>query len=298
MKSALSCILLLYLILPSFTQAESISVYSGLQHGQHHYLNDSANLNTQIFGGEIDLSEWRYKQSGWLARGFTLEYQLGTDFNYINAQAPIFHWHKLQGLWFQVQLQNQSMDIELSSNETLLSDSGTTTALAAGSVLSAEHNLQTYSLYWYEAIQYKAPINLVGLFYYTESSPASGDITGLTETIFDGAFNGFGITLGRIKDERGLNFQWRLNLAELDMSFSDSTTGHRAASKAESTAYKLGLKLNWHYRYYLAPYWYLVPQVNIGINTVFQTQMAPEALNYDALNYLEASSWVSIQRRF
>ena len=298
MKPALLCILLLPLSFPPITEAEYLSAYSGLRYGQHKYLNDAANLNTQVHGGKIDLSDWRYKQKGWLARGFAFEYQIGSDFSYLNTQVPLFHWHKLHGLWFQMQLQNQNMEIELSSNETLLSDSGTTTALPAGSVLSAEHNLQKYSLYWYEATQYKGPINLIGLFYYSESSPVSGDITGSAGSVFDGTFNGFGITLGRIKDNKGLNFQWRLNLAELDMSFSDSSTGHRAASKAESTAYKLGLDFNWHYRYHLAPYWYLVPKVNLGVSTVFQTQMDPVAINYDALNYFEASSWISIQRRF
>ena len=277
---------------------EYLSLSSGYQYGQHGYLSDAGNLGSQINGVKFDASEWRRHQKHWLARGPVMEIQQGVDYTYLSGTLPVYHWHKHQGLWLQVQGQTQNMEIELSSDQTLLTNTGTTTALPSGSVLSAQHTITQYSLYWYEAIQYKAPINIIGLFYYSEASPASSTVTGATATVFDGAFSGYGLTIGRIKDTKGFNFQWRLNLAQLDMSFSNSITGHRAASKTESTAYKFGLDMQWHYRYYLAPYWYLVPQIKLGVNTLFQTQTDPSEIEFDALTYIEARTWVSIQRRF
>ena len=280
------------------SHAEYLSVESGYQYAQHGYLSDAGTLDTQVNGVKLDISQWRRKQTGWLSRGGAIEYQQGVDYTLFKAALPIYHWHKQQGLWLSAHIQSQNMEIELSSDETLLTNSGVSTAIASGSVLSAEHTINQFDLYWYEAIQYKAPVNVIGLFYYSEASPASSEITASSATVFDGSFTGYGLTIGRIKDDKGFNFQWRLNLAQLDMSFSDSVTGHRAASEAESTAYKFGLELQWHYRYYLAPYWYLVPQLKLGVNTLFQTEMDPTEIEYRALTYIESRSWISLQRRF
>ncbi len=282
----------------SLSSSEYLSLSSGYQYGQHGYLSDTGQLNTRLNGVKMDTSEWRREQTGWMARGASIEWQQGIDYTYFNGTIPIYHWHKLQGLWFEVKKQNQYLEVELSSDQTLLTNSGASTELSSGSQLSTEHTINQYSVYWYEAIQYKAPINIIGLFYYAEASPASSTITDSTATLFNGQFTGYGLTIGRIKDIRGLNFEWRLNLAQLDTSFSDSSTGHRAASAAESTAYKFGLDMNWHYRYYLAPYWYLVPYVKISINSLFQTQSTPSVIEFEALNYTEARSWISLQRRF
>jgi hypothetical protein len=294
-------IILTFIVLSLFSSignSEYLSLSSGYQYGQHGYLSDAGNLNTQVYGVKLDLSEWRRTQKDWVARGPSMALQQGIDYTYLNATLPIYHWHKHQGIWLDIQRQSQNMEVELTNDETLLTDAGITTPLTSGSVLSAQHTITQYKLYWYEAIQYKAPINIVGMFYYSEASPASSEITGSTATIYDGEFSGYGLTMGRIKDVKGFNFQWRLNLAELDMSFSDSSTNHRAASEAESTAYKFGLDMQWHYRYYLAPYWYLVPQFKLGVNTLFQTQTDPSEIEFKALTYIEAKSWVSIQRRF
>ena len=291
--------LLITLLLPcSWVSAEYLSLVSGLQYGQHGYLTDAGTLNTQVYGAKLDLSDWRRQQKGWLSRGFSAEYLQGENYSQIKGRLPLYHWHKHQGLWLEIKQLSQNMEVVLSADETLLSDSGQTTSLLTGTKISAGQLINQYDLFWYEAISYKAPVNLIGLFYYSEASPASSTINGSSATIFDGVFTGIGLILGRIKDDRGLNFQWRLNLAKLDMSFSDSVTNHRAASKSESTAYKLGLDLSWHYRYYLSPYWYLVPEVKLGLNMLTQTQFEPVEIEYRPFVFIESAAWLSLQKRF
>ncbi len=75
-------------------------------------------------------------------------------------------------------------------------------------------------------------------------------------------------------------------------------TNHRAASESESTAYKLGLDLNWHYRYYLSPYWYLVPEVKLGLNMLTQTQFEPVEIEHRPFVFIESAAWISLQKRF
>lgn len=293
-----SSVLLFLACVSQTTQAQYLSISSGYYNAQHGYLSDAASISTLSYGGKVDLTDWKRQQRGWFARGFAAQYIQGANYSNMSGKLPIYHWNQQQSIWFAASGQSQNMSIEVSSAQTLLSNSGNSTAITAGSRILAQHNINHIELYWHEATQYQSPINLIGLFYYSETSPASSTITSNSASIFDGHFNGFGLTMGRIKDHRGLNFQWRLILAELDMSFSDAVTNHRSVSKAESTAYKIGLDLNWHYRYYLAPYWYLVPQLKLGINSALQTQVDPSTIEYRPLIHLDSFTSISLQRRF
>jgi hypothetical protein len=290
--------LLLFYFVSSMTHSEYLSVLSGYQYGEHGYLLDAGTVSTTIYGANLDLTQWRIKDQGWAARGPQVGFRRGLNYQQIQAQFPIYHWHKHQGIWLQISQQIQNMEIELSTDVIFLNDAGSNTSIASGSLISAEHQISRYQLYWYEAIAYKASVNILGLFYQSEASPAASTISNSTADFFDGVFSGFGLTIGRVKDERGFNFQWKLNLAQMDMSFSNTITQHRSASEDESTAYLFDVELQWHYRYYLAPYWYLVPQLKIAASTLFQGQTNSEEVEYDALNYLRTSTWLSLQRRF
>jgi hypothetical protein len=275
-----------------------MSLLSGLEYGEHNYLVDNGTVSTTVYGAKLDLTRWRIKDQGWLARGPQLSYRQGLNYREIDTRIAIFHQHKHQGLWLDINQKIENMEIELSRDAVFLNDAGNNLSLNSGSIISAQHQINRYQLYWYEAIANTAALNVIGLFYHSEASPAASSIVSNTADIYDGLFYGFGFTLARVKDERGFNFQWKLNLAQLDMSFSNTSTQHRAASKDESTAYLFDMKLQWHYRYYLAPYWYLVPQLEIGASSLFQGKSNPLVIEYDGLNYFRASSWISLQRRF
>ncbi|MFT6154571.1 MAG: hypothetical protein ACJA0E_001491 [Bermanella sp.] len=289
---------ILILLKASFAQSEYISLISGYQSAEHNFLPDDASLSTVIYGATLDLSEWRLKQQGIMARGPKLSYKQGTGFQHLNVQIPLYHWHKHQGIWLQASQQNKNMEMTVSNSIVFLNDQNLSNTIGAGSKILAEHSINKYQLYWHEAIEYKAPLNLIGVFYYSEASPAASTISTSNADFFDGVFTGFGLAVGRLSDVKGANFQWKLNLAQLDMSFSDNATKHRVASKKESSGYLLDLKLEWHYRYYLAPYWYLVPQINLGYSTLFQNKTNPVNIEFKALNTLSASSLISLQHRF
>lgn len=282
----------------SFVHSEYISVLSGYQYAEHGFLPDEASLTNTIYGATLDLSEWRLKQQGIMARGPKLSYKQGTEFQQLSARIPLYHWHKHQGIWLQTSLQTKNMEVSVSKNITFLNNQNLSINIGAGSKILAEHRINKYQLYWHEAIKYKAPLNLIGVFYHSEASPAASTISTSEADFFEGVFTGFGLTVGRLSDVRGANFQWKINLAQLDMSFSNDATQHRAASKEESSAYLFDLALDWHYRYYLAPYWYLVPQVKVGFSTLFQNDAKPVMIEFKALNQLSASSLISLQRRF
>jgi len=89
-----------------------------------------------------------------------------------------------------------------------------------------------------------------------------------------------------------------MGLSQLDSDFSNEVTGHRSASQSESTVYQLDLNFGWQYRYYLAPYWYLVPKVKLRVTTTMQTTMDPQQVDHDTFLYLDSQTEVSLQKRF
>jgi hypothetical protein len=289
---------ILVLLNTPFVHSEYISILSGYQYSKHSYLLDDATLSSTIYGAKLDLSDWRLKEQGIFSRGLKLSYKQGINFQQLDAQLPIYHWHKHQGIWLQVSQQTKNMKAVVLEDKIFLNNQNSSIALGAGSKILAEHSINQYGLFWHEAIQYKAPLNLIGIFYHSEASLAASNILTNNADLFDGLFTGFGLSVGRLSDERGANFQWKLNLAQLDLSFSDNATQHRSASKKESRAMLIDLEINWHYRYYLAPYWYLVPQIKVGFSTIFQTEENPESIEFKALNQLNTSSFISLQRRF
>lgn len=278
--------------------ARYLSAHSGLHLSNHQYLGDEAQLSSPVYGVRFDSTLWRRSEKGWLARGAAIEVSQGQNYLKFQGQVPIFHWHKRNGIWLDYQFHQQTLEATLSESAIFLANNGSATSVAANSNVSVDHQISQLAFYWYEKSRTSSPINFIGGVYQTETSPARSTITGTNASLFDGTFTGFGLTLGRKQDERGLNFQWTLNMTQLDSDFSNDITAHRQASKAESTAYQLGLHLNWHYRYYLAPYWYLVPQLKILFTAATQTAMDPVQLDHDPLIQYQTQTLIHLQKRF
>ena len=164
--------------------------------------------------------------------------------------------------------------------------------------MDSERVLQRYSLYWYESLQQEGPINRAALLYQIENSPAASTLSNNSASLFDGTFSGFGFSLGRIKDDKGLSFQWKAYFSRLDSSFSNDSTRHRSLNASESEVYQLAGELHWHYRYRLAPYWYLVPNVKVEFSVLMQSTSEPVDVDHKSLVYSQTSSWLSLQKRF
>ena len=293
-----SLLLFLLVITSQYGHGRYLSAYSGFHFSQHQYLVEDATLTTPYVGARLDSTHFRRKGQGWFSRGVAAQFSQGQNYQQFDGQIPFFQWTKHQGIWLDYFYSKQSLEADLAESAIFLGEDGTTTSIAAGSNVTTDFQISRLSIYWYESTQYAGPINYLGVFQTTEITPAASTLTGTNASIFDGSFTGFGLTMGRKKDTRGLNFQWRLRLAQLNSDFSDNVTGHRALSTEESTVYQLAMDLNWHYRYYLAPYWYLVPEIRVNFSTSLQTTMDPQQVDHDAFIFIGTQSLISLQKRF
>ena len=278
--------------------AEHMGGYSGINQIQHQYLTDKAQSSEQTYGAILDMQARRYATHGWMAKGPKIQIQQSSNHLEIDLHTSLYQFNPHNGVWLQFEWQKTSLDTIVGSNQIYINESGTAQALSSGDSLLLERQFSRSQVYWYESLKEEGPINTIGVFYSVETSPASANLSTTNANVFDGRFSGFGFSLGRIKDDRGLNFQWRLNVAQLDTDFSNDATAHRALSSLESTAYQVDLTLNWHYRYYLSPYWYLVPSIKYQYQNAFQSQLQPEFVEHEQLSFTQFSGFIAIRRYF
>lgn len=291
--------LFLLLWLPfSASYCEYLALTSSNLKQQHNFIGENITLEQLAYGAELNLQSLRYERTGWFARGPKLQYTSSQDSLTFNGQMNIYQSHLHQGFWLEINWQDSQFRTEINQDLIYLNESGTAISLLSGDTINSKRASRFTQLYWFESLKDEGPINTAGLFYSTESNPTASSITSTNADVFDGNFNGFGFTIGRIKDDRGLNFQWRMNAAQYDTNFSDDVTNHRALSSQESKVYKLGIELNWHYRYYLGPYWYLVPSTHLQYHNIMQTQLNPEFVEHENLSYLEFAFGIALRRYF
>lgn len=279
--------------------ASSLEAYTGFQTSQHSYLEDSATLAGLTYGAVLNMQTHKLKRRQcWLCRGPKGHILVGDQYLSLSADAHLYQITAKQGIWLHATRLSHTLQATLSSNETFLDNSGSSLNLNSGTKVDSERVFQRYSLYWYESLQQEGPINRAALFYQIENSPAASTLSNNSASLFDGTFSGFGFSLGRIKDDKGLNFQWKAYFSRLDSSFSNDSTRHRSLNASESEVYQLAGELHWHYRYRLAPYWYLVPNVKVEFSVLMQSTSEPVDVNHKSLIYSQTSSWLSLQKRF
>ncbi len=275
-----------------------MALTTGYHQTDHQYLDDTSSQEGQILGASLDFQHWRRKDIGWHARGPSIQVNQAANFINLNAQLPLYQWQKHHGSWLSIEWQQQDLQTQLSEPHIFLDNDGTSTSLPQDSIISSTRQFQRIQIYWHESTRYESTINVAGFSYSRELSPVNSELSSTNASLFEGEFTGLGIVLGRIKNDRGLNFQWRLNVASLDTNFSDSATQHRLLAKQESAVYKLALRLSWHYRYYLAPYWYVVPQLQYQFSYLTQSELAPVNVEHSSFTYTQIQSTISIQHHF
>ncbi|MEH6346294.1 MAG: hypothetical protein V7785_14470 [Bermanella sp.] len=290
--------LILCLIFSQSVVAEYLSVLVGYQQSEHSYLTDTSDQKGNIYGASLDTLLWRRKSVGWLARGPKAEIRQATGFLAISSQIPVYQWHKHQGTWLEINWSKQQFQTQLDEAQTFLGNDDSSTSLGSGSIINTEHQLQRLQFYWYESAKQIGALNMFGINYTQETTPAASVISSTTATLFDGKFSGMGLVFGRMKDNRGLNFQWRFNMAKLESNFSNDVTQHQTLASAESSVFRAALMLRWHYRYYLVPYWYLVPNLQYNFNVIMQSHSQPQQIEHEVFTYSNLQTWVSLRRYF
>jgi len=277
---------------------EFLSAFSGYQVSEHSYLVDTSEQKGIMFGSLFDTRLWRRKPTGWWSRGVRAEMRQAPGFFSFGGQFPIYQWHKHHGTWLEINWMKQEFQTTISEAQTFLGNDGTETALNIGSAITTERQLQQVQFFWLESSKNIGALNLFGISYSKETSPVAAQLSNSSATYFDGEFSGTALVFGRNKDTRGLNFQWRLNIGKQDSNFSNSITNHKSLSTSESQVFTLAFTLQWHYRYYLSPYWYLSPHLSLNFSSLLQGQSETLHLNHKSLTYSHAQSWLSIRRNF
>lgn len=288
-------------LMAHFSHAFSIEAFTGFQSSQHSYLKDSAKLTGFTYGARLNMQQHKLtpkRQNCWSCRGPKGYILSGNQYLELSADAHLYQITTKQSFWLHAIHQSHTLQAMLSSDATFLDNSGTSLSLNSGTKVDSERTFQRLSIYWYESLRQEGPINRAALFYQLEYSPAASTLSNSSASLFDGHFSGFGFSLGRIKDDKGLNFQWRAYFAQLNSSFSNESTVHRSLNSSESQVYQLAGQLHWHYRYRLAPYLYLVPNIKIEFSVLMQKTSKPLDLKHKSLIYSQSSSWLSLQKRF
>ncbi len=278
--------------------AGSLAISSGYQTSEHQYLDDTSTQKGVMFGAALDFHHWRRKDIGWLARGPAFKISQSPGMLAVSGQLPLYQWHKHQGSWLEIEWRSQELQTQLSDPQIFLGNDGVPVSLTQDSLIGTTRQFQRLQIYWHESTRHENIINLAGFTYSRESSPAISELSSTNANIFEGRFEGSGVMLGRMKDDRGLNFQWRLNVASLDSHFSNDATGHRLLAKQESSVYKVAITLSWHYRYYLSPYWYLAPQVQYRASYLTQSELEPVDVEHSSFLYTHTQSTISLRRHF
>lgn len=286
------------LLLSCDLYAQSISFSAGFISQQQNFLSETSTFQEPYISATLDLQPWRIHAQGWLARGPKLSLTQSAQSLLAHADLPIYQFNPQQGLWFGSDYQQAQFSTIADTDHIFLGNNGQSTAINANDQVLSQHKLQTYQLYWYESSSLIGAINQIGLIYQQQSGPAASIISNTNADWFDGSWSGWGLILGRIRDNKGFNFQWKATLTQLDSQFSDRITNNVALSKTESQGYGFTFQASWHYRYYLAPYWYLVPRLGISSRVLFQKEFNPQQIEHDPYRQTELFSEIQMQKRF
>ncbi|EAT13831.1 hypothetical protein HF888_10365 [Bermanella marisrubri] len=263
-----------------------IRLHYGYYGSQHAFVEDEATQQSIMQSIDINLLTWRRKRVGYLSRGPRLQWIQAEQLTQVSATLPIYQWTPDHGAYFEYRYSQWQLDTNWSTSRLYLQDNGTAVSTGIGESRIESEQTQ-WQLYWLEGVNQEGPINRVGLSYLQQNTPASAEISGVTADLYDADFTGWGIQLGRIKHDRGLNFQWLLDIYNLQTDFSNSVTQHRATARGESEDLRLNLQLDWHYRYRIEPYWYWVPKVGSQLTYQTQSDTNPQIVKHDAFTSVD-----------
>lgn len=293
----LGLILCLTYGLPS-SASEFLGVGAGYGLYRLNYLPDTGELNAPHNQLEADITSWRRQPTGWLSRGPAVYWRQGSGVRVYEVRAAIFHWHNHHGVWYLRQQATVENKATLSSVSGYLGNSGSPVDLGAGSELTSNWEMSRDHVFWQSDARRRGVANQAGLYRQSQRAPVEAEIEGITPEIFDGETTGWGVYIGKHQDSKGFNFQWRAYLGQHVATFSDENPSAGSFSESERRQIQFEGKFSWHYRYYLAPYWYLTPHLSWQLQLTLPSKSDTDNVTQKTLYYTEFESGVSIRRYF
>jgi len=268
------------------------------QHFSFDFLPTTSTHDTFTNVVSADFSSWRRTPTGFMARGPIISLQQGDNYEARRYSLPLYQWHRQQGLWLEFKQQKWRFNTQLEQSAIYLPNRGIPLSLAANQTITSDAQYQYWQLYWHESVRQEGPINRVGFHYLKQEQVVTMDYIATNANLFDGRFEGWGVQIGRVKQDKGFNFEWLVKLSQLQSYYSSDAIDHRSQAKADSQDFQLDLTLNWHYRYYLAPYWYAVPRLGVWGQYQMQSQFEADTLEHEAYTAWSYFYGISLQRRF
>ncbi len=281
-----------------YCTGEYLSIGGGMHAHRLNYLPDTSERNTEFAQLELDTTKWRRQPTGLLARGVGLKYQQGSQSQQLELQLPLYQWHPLHGLGLNVQQAQVTTASTVSETQSYLGDSGSPVDIAAGSSVASTWQLNRYQLYWRSDARHSGAANRAGVYWQRLTNPVEAELTNVTPTLFDLESEGFGFYVGRTEDDKGWNTSWQLLLGQQTNVYSDANTQSHQISESERRMILLEASVQWHYRYYLAPYWYLVPALGWQLQLLSQAKSASEQVEQKTLIYGQANVALSLRYYF
>lgn len=287
----------LTLLLSVSSHGEFLAAGSGYQLHLHTYLSDTSQSQTLTYEAEADLTHYRRSKAGPFARGPKGKVQQGLGFLSYEGQAPIYHWHHQHGVWVGYsKVSSEGLEAEIGKDRTYLANSGGTIDLTKGSPVTSASESSMLSVFWRSEARHRGVANMAGLYRHALTSPMTAEIENQSAEIFDGTLTGWGLMVGRHRDNKGFNFQWLFMLGQNQIKLSEDALPGSARSQSESRQHHMAFTLGWHYRYYLAPYWYVVPYVQQQVQLSWQSKSLPETIEHSP--FLNSASSCGIQLRY
>lgn len=295
--NALAWILTLLLAVQA-CYAEYIGGGSGYGLYRLNYLPDTGEQNSLLIIAESDLTSWRRKGTGPVSRGPALTYLQGSGISHYNLSLPLYHWHIHHGIWYGREYRKTENLTALSTGQVYLGDTGSPVDLAAGSEITSIWEMTRNKLYWQSDVTRRGVANRAGIYWQTQTSPVEAEFEGITPEIFNGESQGYGLYLGKHQDNKGLNFQWSLHFGQHVATFSDRNTNSNGISESERRQIQFEGLAAWHYRYYLTPYWYLIPQLSWQTQLRLPSKSNSDNIKQKALIYTHFETGVTLRRYF
>lgn len=290
--------LILGLLLSFSSYAEFIGVNGGYSLHRLNYLPSTGELDTTYTSLEADFTDWRRKSTGIGVRGPSFDWQQGSGLNAYRFSIPLFHWHKHHGIWVgreYLEVENQTA---INSQVGYLGSNGSPVDLGSGSDITSTWETTRTLLFWQSGALNRGVANQGGLYWQTLTSPVEAELTNLTPEIFDGESRGMGLFLGRYQDKKGFNFQWRLYMGQQIVTYSEANNNIDQFSQSDRRLFQFEGILDWHYRYYLSPYWYAVPLFQFQGQLNLQSKSNSDNLKQKTLFYGHWKMGISLRRYF
>jgi len=278
--------------------AEYINLGVQAQAYQHNYLPDASQRNTGLALVALDTTKWRRQSEGIFARGVAVLWAQGNNASQLDAQLPLYHWHPLHGVWLGVHQTQVNAESTLGESQSYLGDGTSPVDIAADSTVTSTWQRSRYQVFWRSDARYTGAANQAGLYWQRLTSPVEAELTGFTPTLFDLESEGIGFFVGQHYDSRGWGFSWQLSLGMQTHLYSDSSTQSHSISESERRMLALEAQTRWQYRYYLAPYWYLVPQLGVQLQLLSQAKSDSQNLSQKELSYATVFTGISLRRYF